>query len=68
MKCPVCGEAELVHATRDLSYIYKGETTIIAQVEADWCEACGESLTGSEESSRVMEAMARTRQRFNEKR
>ena len=65
MKCPVCGEAELVHATRDLPYIYKGEKTIIAGVEADWCDACGESLTGPEESSRVMEVMARTRQGIN---
>lgn len=68
MKCLICGETELVQATRDLPYIYKGEKTIIAQVEADWCEACGESLTGPEESSPVMEAMARARQRFNEKR
>jgi len=65
MKCPVCGEVELIHATRDMPYTYKGETTIIAQVEADWCDACGEFLAGPEESSRVMEAMARTRQHIN---
>lgn len=65
MKCPVCGQAELVHASRDLPYTYKGETTIIALVEADWCDACGESLTGPEESQRVMQAIAGARQRIN---
>ena len=29
MKCPVCGEAELLHDIRDLPYTYKGETTLI---------------------------------------
>lgn len=65
MKCPVCGQAELVHATRDMPYTYKGETTIITQVEADWCDTCGESLTGPDQSQRVMQAMARARQRIN---
>ena len=27
MKCPVCGEAEVIHDTRDLPYTYKGEST-----------------------------------------
>ena len=27
MKCPCCGAAELIHDTRDMPYIYKGETT-----------------------------------------
>jgi len=35
MKCPVCGAAELIHDTRDLPYIYKGETTVIAEVTGD---------------------------------
>ncbi|MBK6388325.1 MAG: type II toxin-antitoxin system MqsA family antitoxin [Rhodoferax sp.] len=32
MKCPVCGATELTHDTRDLSYAYKGETTVISAV------------------------------------
>ena len=57
MKCPVCGEAVLVHDTRDLPYTYKGETTTIAAVEADFCPACNESITDMAETDRVMRAM-----------
>lgn len=42
MKCPVCGKAELIPDTRDLSYTYKGETTTLPAVTGDFCPACGE--------------------------
>jgi HTH-type transcriptional regulator/antitoxin MqsA len=57
MKCPVCGAAELIHDTRDLPYIYKGETTIIPAVTGDFCPACAESILDAEESTRVMREM-----------
>jgi HTH-type transcriptional regulator/antitoxin MqsA len=57
MKCPVCGEAELIRDTRDLSYTYKGETTTLAAVTADFCPACDESITDAAESDRVMREM-----------
>lgn len=57
MKCPVCGAAELIHDTRDLPYVYKGETTVLAEVAGDFCPACGESILDAAESERVMEAM-----------
>jgi HTH-type transcriptional regulator / antitoxin MqsA len=57
MKCPVCGAAELIHDTRDLPYIYKGETTIIAAVTGDFCPACTESVLDAAESDRVMREM-----------
>ena len=57
MKCPVCGAAELIHDTRDLSYTYKGETTVIAAVTGDFCPACAESLLDAAESNRVMREM-----------
>lgn len=57
MKCPVCGEAELIHDTRDLPYTYKGETTIIPAVVADFCPACDESITDLAETDRVMREM-----------
>ena len=61
MKCPVCGAAELVHDIRDLPYTYKGETTVIPAVTADFCPACDESITDMAETERVM----RERQAFN---
>lgn len=66
MQCPVCGQAELVHAIRDLPYAYKGRVTTIAQVEADWCGACGESITGPTESERVIQVMAEHRRQVNQ--
>lgn len=57
MKCPVCGAAELIHDTRDLPYTYKGETTVIPAVTADFCPACDESITNLAETERVMREM-----------
>lgn len=57
MKCPVCGAAELIHDTRDLPYTYKGETTTIPAVTADFCPACSESITDMLETTRVMREM-----------
>jgi HTH-type transcriptional regulator/antitoxin MqsA len=57
MKCPVCGAAELIHDTRDLPYTYKGETTVIPAVAADFCSACDESITDLAETERVMREM-----------
>jgi HTH-type transcriptional regulator/antitoxin MqsA len=57
MKCPVCGAAELIHDTRDMPYAYKGETTVIAAVTADFCPACDEAITDLAETGRVMREM-----------
>ena len=57
MKCPVCGAAKLFHDTRNLPYTYKGETTTIPAVTADFCPACDESITDLAETERVMREM-----------
>ncbi len=57
MRCPVCGAAELIHDTRDLPYTYKGESTVIPAVTADFCPACDESITDIAETERVMREM-----------
>ena len=57
MKCPVCGAAKLIRDTRDLPYTYKGETTVIAAVTAEFCPACDESITDGAETKRVMREM-----------
>jgi HTH-type transcriptional regulator/antitoxin MqsA len=57
MKCPVCGAAELIHDTRDLPYTYKGETTTIPAVIAEFCPACDESIADMAETERVMYEM-----------
>lgn len=54
MKCPECGGAELVHDTRDKRYTYKGQTTVIPAVTADYCPVCGESVLEREHCDRYM--------------
>ena len=57
MKCPICSAANLVHDTRDLPYIYKGEATILPQVTGGFCPACDESILDAAESRRTMNLM-----------
>jgi HTH-type transcriptional regulator/antitoxin MqsA len=57
MKCPSCGAAKLVRGTRDISYIYKGETTTVPAVRGEFCPACGESVLAAAEAKRVSAAM-----------
>jgi HTH-type transcriptional regulator/antitoxin MqsA len=57
MQCPNCGVAKLVHDTRDQTYTYKGESTILAQVTGDFCSACDESILDAAESRRTMNLM-----------
>ena len=57
MKCPTCGNAELLHDTRELPYTYKGESTLIPTVTGDFCTACDEVVLDASESERVMSEM-----------
>jgi HTH-type transcriptional regulator / antitoxin MqsA len=52
MKCPSCGAARLVHDTRDMDYVYKGEQTKIRQVTGDFCPSCGEVVLNREHGDR----------------
>lgn len=65
MRCPACGSADLVREKRDMPFTYREQTTVITEIEADWCNACGEALTGPEQSERVMTAMKRFRQQVD---
>lgn len=65
MKCPVCGAAELIHDTRDLPYIYKGETTLISAVTGDFCPSCGEVILDLSESTRASEYMLQFNKQVN---
>lgn len=65
MRCPVCGGAELVRDTRDVPYIYKGESTVISSVEGDFCPACGEAVLEKMESERVSSLMMEFNKQVN---
>jgi len=57
MKCPTCGNAEMIHDTRDMQYIYKGECTSIPDVTGEFCRACDESILDAGETKRTMSLM-----------
>ncbi len=65
MKCPICGEGNLVKDTRDVPYIYKGEETILPQVTGQFCRACGESVLDATESERISELMLNFNKQVN---
>jgi HTH-type transcriptional regulator / antitoxin MqsA len=65
MRCPICGDAELVRDTRDLPYTYKGETTTIPKAEGEFCPACGEVILEKETSARVSAAMLEFNRQIN---
>ncbi|MBL8451178.1 MAG: type II toxin-antitoxin system MqsA family antitoxin [Zoogloea sp.] len=65
MKCPVCGSAELVHDTRDIPHIYKGETTVIPAVTGDFCPSCGEVILDKEHGDRLSQLMGNFQQQVN---
>ena len=65
MKCPTCGAAELVHDTRDVTYTYKGETTVLPEVTGDFCTACDESVLDAAESRRTMDLMLEFNKQVN---
>ena len=64
MKCPVCGGAELVKSRRDMSYTYRGETTVIPDVLGEWCSRCGDGIL-AEDGKRVSAAMLAFNKRVN---
>jgi HTH-type transcriptional regulator / antitoxin MqsA len=65
MLCPICAESELIHDTRDMPHIYKGETTVIPNVTGDFCPACGEAILDFAEASRVSGLMREFREQVN---
>jgi HTH-type transcriptional regulator / antitoxin MqsA len=52
MQCPICAGADLIHDTRDVQYTYKGESTIIEHITAQFCPACGELILDADEGRR----------------
>lgn len=57
MRCLICGEANLVQETRDLSYSYKGESTVLPAVVGEFCPSCGEVVLDAEQATRSSSMM-----------
>ena len=65
MKCPHCNESKLIHDTRDVSYTYKGESTLLPSVTGDFCPACGEAVLDMDESRRTSALMLEFNKQVN---
>ena len=65
MKCPSCGAAKLIHDTRDLPCVYKGESTSIPAVTGDFCPACNEVVLDRENGDRYSELTGAFRRQVN---
>ena len=65
MKCPSCAVVNLIHDTRDIPYVYKGESTVISSVTGSFCPTCDESILDATESKRTMELMLAFNKRVN---
>lgn len=65
MKCPCCGAAELITDTREISYMYKGETTVIPYVTGEFCPACGEVVMNREQGDRYSEMIGQFQRQVN---
>jgi HTH-type transcriptional regulator / antitoxin MqsA len=65
MKCPECGAAELIRDTRNLAYIYKGESTTIPAVTGDFCPACDEIVLDRKHGDRYGELISAFQREVN---
>lgn len=57
--CAACDQGELVREARDVSFAYKGYTTVIKSVRGEWCSHCGEGFFGAkdDDGDRMAEEM-----------
>lgn len=65
MKCPSCGAARMMRDTRDVPYVYKGESTRIPAVTGDFCSSCGEILLDQEQGDRYSEWIGQFQRQVN---
>lgn len=65
MKCPACGEAELIRDTRDILYAFQRVSTVVRGITGDFCLACGEAVLDIENASRLGDAMTRFATQFD---
>ncbi|WP_439327498.1 type II TA system antitoxin MqsA family protein [Lonepinella sp. BR2357] len=65
MKCIECEHGEYSQDTRDMSYVYKGQTTVIPAVSGRYCSHCDSVLVDNKDAQRVSEAMLEFNKQIN---
>lgn len=56
MKCPACGNAEMVTKIQDENLVYGGQSLTLHSMKGDFCPACGEGIWDEESYRRYTEA------------
>lgn len=58
MKCPACGNPEMVTKIQDETLAYEGQSLTLHSMKGDFCPACGEGVWDEESYRRYTEAQA----------
>jgi HTH-type transcriptional regulator/antitoxin MqsA len=57
MQCPSCGAQGVQVECRDMSYAYRGQSTVITAVSGAFCNACSEAELHEGEAERLAAAV-----------
>ncbi|MFP5393955.1 MAG: type II TA system antitoxin MqsA family protein [Gammaproteobacteria bacterium] len=63
--CPDCGDRAPMHDTRDVSYTYKGQSTVIPAVAGHYCASCGEVTLDRDQVDRYGDLVAEFQRKVN---
>jgi len=58
MKCPACGNPEMVSEIKDETLVYGGQSMTLHGMKGDFCPVCGEGIWDEESYRRYTEAQA----------
>ena len=56
MRCPVCGNSEMITKIQDETLSYGGQSLTLHLMKGDFCPACGEGIWDGESYHRYTEA------------
>ena len=58
MKCPACGDSEMVTKTQDETLSYGGQSLTLHSMKGNFCPACGDGIWDEESYLRYTEAQS----------
>ena len=58
MKCPACGNSEMVTKIKDETLTYGGQSVTLHSMKGDFCSTCGEGIWAEESYLRYTETQA----------
>jgi HTH-type transcriptional regulator/antitoxin MqsA len=58
MKCPACGQAEMISKTQDETLSYGSQSLTLHAMRGEFCPVCGEGVWSAESYRRYTEAQA----------